>query len=464
MKDAAVASFINTENHNIDDMIDNLPLMIFETDAKGRLLQANRNCIEVMGFSHQDIKRGANIFNRLSIPDTAGYHGSIAGLFETERKIETALTARKSDGSTFPVAAYFYRVADGGMNKGFLGVLAEKAASLPVKEKGRMSTEKYRRLIENCSDAVFVIQNSGIKFVNRRTIKILGYSKEEIEKIPFLEIIHPDDRHIVSRVLKSLSDNAPLQATSLRFKDKRARTKWVEINSAGIDWEDKQALIFFAKDITDRKKIEDNLQKSYRRNFERIQKALDTTIEAIGMIVETRDPYTSGHQRRVAMIAGAIAEEMKLFEEQRYAVRTAAMVHDVGKIYIPAEVLSKPIKLTHVEFGLMKTHPQVGYDILKNIEFSVPIAAIVMQHHEKINGSGYPQGLSGKDILIESRIIAVADVVEAMASHRPYRPSLGLDKALEEIKMNRGILYDADAVDACLLLFNQKGLKLPVIS
>jgi PAS domain S-box-containing protein/putative nucleotidyltransferase with HDIG domain len=462
--DAAVASIMKSEDRRFNDMVDNLPVMVFEADAKGQLFYANRKCLDIMGYSLQDIKGGANIFHRLTLADNTGNYGNIAGLFGTDRKIEATLLVKKRDGSSFPVVAHVSRIVDNGFNKGFRGVLVEKAAPISPKEKSRESEEKYRLLIENSNDAVFVIQNGRIKFVNRRTSKILGYPRDELARNPFLEIIHPDDRYIISTILKSSHEDTQLQATPLRFKDKRARTKWVEINSARVEWEDKEAFIFFAKDITDRKKIEDNLQKSHRRNFERIQKALDTTIEAIGTIVETRDPYTSGHQRRVAMIAGAIAEEMKLFEEQKYAVRTAAMVHDVGKIYVPAEVLSKPVRLTPVEFGLMKTHPQVGYDILKNIEFSVPIAAIVMQHHEKIDGSGYPKGLSGKNIFIESRIIAVADVVEAMASHRPYRPSLGLDKALEEIKMNSGILYDADVVDACLLLFNQKGFRLPVIS
>ena len=175
--------------------------------------------------------------------------------------------------------------------------------------------------------------------------------------------------------------------------------------------------------------------------------------------LEMRDPYTAGHQQRVADLACAIANEMGLSEKQTNGIRTAAMIHDIGKICIPAQILSKPGKLNEIEFSLVKAHPGIGYDILKNIEFPWPIAQMVLQHHERIDGSGYPSGLAGSEILLEARILAVADVVEAMASHRPYRPALGLDKALEEISKNRGVLYDPEVTDACLKVFRKKGFE-----
>jgi putative nucleotidyltransferase with HDIG domain len=187
-----------------------------------------------------------------------------------------------------------------------------------------------------------------------------------------------------------------------------------------------------------------------------LQKAMDGIIEAMGLTVETRDPYTAGHQRRVAAIARAIAIEMGLSERQVEGVCMAGLIHDIGKISIPAEILSKPGKMTEHEFGIIKSHPKVGYNILKKIHFPWPIAQIVYQHHERMDGSGYPQGLSGKDILLETRIMAVADVVEAMSSHRPYRPALGIDIALEEISKNRGALYDSEVAGACLRLFKPK--------
>jgi HD-GYP domain-containing protein (c-di-GMP phosphodiesterase class II) len=178
------------------------------------------------------------------------------------------------------------------------------------------------------------------------------------------------------------------------------------------------------------------------------------------MIVETRDPYTAGHQRRVADLARSIATEMNLSVDQINGIRMAATIHDLGKISVPAEILSKPTKLTALEFSLIKTHPQSGYDILKDIDFPWPVARIVLEHHERMNGSGYPNGLTGDNLLMESRILSVADVVESMGSHRPYRPSLGIEAALEEIEKNRGTLYDNTVADACLRLFREKGYQL----
>jgi putative nucleotidyltransferase with HDIG domain len=173
-----------------------------------------------------------------------------------------------------------------------------------------------------------------------------------------------------------------------------------------------------------------------------------------------KDPYTSGHQQRVSDLARAIATEMGLSADRQDFIRTASTIHDIGKIAIPTEILSNPTKLTALEFNLIKTHPQSGYDILKDIDFPWPVADIVLQHHERMDGSGYPQGLKEDDILLEARILAIADVVEAIAFHRPYRPAMGINLALEEISRNKGILYDAEAVDACLKLFREKDYTL----
>ena len=192
----------------------------------------------------------------------------------------------------------------------------------------------------------------------------------------------------------------------------------------------------------------------------RLRKALGGTIEALALTVERRDPYTAGHQKRVAHLSRAIGDEIGLPRPQIEAVRMAGAIHDIGKVSVPAEILSKPGRLTDLELSLIKTHPTVGYEILKEIEFPWPIARIVLQHHERMNGSGYPEGLSGQAILIEARILGVADVVEAMASHRPYRPALSIEEALEEISHKKGMLYDAIVVDACLRLFKEKGFRL----
>ena len=187
-----------------------------------------------------------------------------------------------------------------------------------------------------------------------------------------------------------------------------------------------------------------------------LQNNLEDTVKAIATIVEMRDPYTAGHQVRVADLAVAIAKQMELPNEQIHAIHLAGMVHDVGKIKVPAEILSKPGRINDLELGLIKVHAQAGYDILKGIDFPWPIAQMVLQHHERFDGSGYPQGLKGDDILLEARILSVADVVEAMSSHRPYRPGLGNDAAMEEITKNRGKFYDPQVVDACLALFREQ--------
>jgi PAS domain S-box-containing protein len=194
-----------------------------------------------------------------------------------------------------------------------------------------------------------------------------------------------------------------------------------------------------------------------------LRQSLEQSIQAIAGTVEARDPYTAGHQRRVGVLAIAIAEEMGLPKEQINGIHFASIIHDLGKIRIPAEILSKPGKITDIEYMLIKTHPQAGYDILKDVEFPWPIADIILQHHERLDGSGYPQGLKGAQILFESRIIAVADVVEAMSSHRPYRPTLGGEAAIDEIKRGRGSAYDSVVVDTCLRLIVDKGFQFGVL-
>ena len=198
-----------------------------------------------------------------------------------------------------------------------------------------------------------------------------------------------------------------------------------------------------------------DLQQSYQKT----KRAMDATIETMSKIVETKDPYTAGHQQRVSQLVTAIAKELNFSKDKIEGVRIASLIHDIGKIGLPTEILSKPTKLSDIEFSLIKEHPQIGYNILKSIDFSYPVAQIVLQHHERLNGSGYPNHLKGDEIILEARIIGVADVVVAMSSHRPYRPALGIDKALEEISKNKGILYDPELVDTCLRLFKEKGFK-----
>jgi putative nucleotidyltransferase with HDIG domain len=217
-------------------------------------------------------------------------------------------------------------------------------------------------------------------------------------------------------------------------------------------------LLGISEDITERKQAEEELQQT----LESLRKAVGTTVQVMVSAVESRDPYTSGHQLRSANLARAIATEMGLSPDKIEGIRMAGSIHDIGKLSIPAEILSKPTKLSDIEFSLIKEHSQKGYEMLKDVESPWPLAQIVYQHHERMDGSGYPRNKKGEEILMEARILAVADVVEAMASHRPYRPSLGINAALAEIEKNKGTFYDNTVVDACLRLFREKGFKLEV--
>jgi putative nucleotidyltransferase with HDIG domain len=209
------------------------------------------------------------------------------------------------------------------------------------------------------------------------------------------------------------------------------------------------------QDIARRESAEAEVQSTLNK----LRSAMGGVVQAMALTVERRDPYTAGHQRRVSDLARGVAAEMALSAHQIDGIRMAGLIHDLGKICVPVEILSKPGQLSEIEHTLIKDHPQVGYEILKEIEFPWPVAQIVLQHHERIDGSGYPAGLCGEDILVEARTLAVADVVEAMASHRPYRPTLGRDMALEEISQNKGVLYDPDVVDACMKLLQEKDFQ-----
>ncbi|GBG14630.1 chemotaxis protein CheY [Novimethylophilus kurashikiensis] len=205
----------------------------------------------------------------------------------------------------------------------------------------------------------------------------------------------------------------------------------------------------------------DERTRELRESERKLRASLLDSISAIAATIEIRDPYTAGHQRRVAHLAEAIAQTMQLPQDQIEGLKLASVVHDIGKIRVPAEILSKPGRLSDTEFSLIKLHPETGFEILKAIDFPWPIAQVVLQHHERIDGSGYPHGLKSNQILLEAKILSVADVVEAMVSHRPYRPGLGVDAALDEISLHRGTLYDVSVVDTCLMLFREQQYAFP---
>ena len=290
---------------------------------------------------------------------------------------------------------------------------------------------------------------------------MLGYEPGELpmKLETWINLMHPDDRKTIVPKVESCVKNAKTYEVEFRLKTKDGDWKWIlgkgKSFKKDIDGIPHRALGVHI-DITDRKKSEEDLKET----LENLRKSFGVTIQVMVSAVEVRDPYTAGHQLRSADLARAIATEMVLSQDRIEGIRMAGSIHDIGKISIPAELLSKPTKLTNIEFSLIKEHAQKGYEILKDVESPWPLAEIVYQHHERIDGSGYPRNLKGNDILMEARIMAVADVVEAMASHRPYRPTRGIDMALEEIEKNKGTLYDNTVVDACLRLFRGKGFQL----
>jgi PAS domain S-box-containing protein/putative nucleotidyltransferase with HDIG domain len=268
--------------------------------------------------------------------------------------------------------------------------------------------------------------------------KILDNKEEKEQSISIKDILKRDEYGLPSDIVlvSKTGKTIPLDHRAAPITDETR-------NTSGV--------VIAFRDISRQKKAEEELIQSY----DRLKQAMDGTVQAMAFTIETRDPYTAGHQRRVTQLACALAEKMVLSKDVVEGVRMAGDLHDIGKIYVPAEILSKPGKLSEAEYNIIKTHSQVGYDILKTIEFPWPIANIVLQHHERINGSGYPAGLHGKDILLEAKILAVADVIEAMATHRPYRPALSIEDALEEISENKGKLYDPKVVEACLKIFEE---------
>jgi PAS domain S-box-containing protein len=318
------------------------------------------------------------------------------------------------------------------------------------------SEEKYRTLFETAAEGIIIInaRTKKIRYANPAIGRMLGYSTEQLAHMGMADI-HPADSLAMvvpefeaqARGEKNLSMNIPC----LR---KDATVLYVDVTSAKASIDGSEQIVSFFTDVTQRRLVEEER----KRAEERLLRAMIKTIELMSRTMEMKDPYTAGHQERVTIIAIAIAKEMGLKDTEVQGLRLAAIVHDIGKIQVPAEILSKPGRLSDLEYSLIKVHAQAGYDIIKDVEFPWPIADMLLQHHERWDGTGYPQGLKGKDILPGARILAVADVVEAMGSHRPYRPSLGLDKAIGEITANRGVLYDAAVVDACLKLF-KKGFE-----
>jgi PAS domain S-box-containing protein/putative nucleotidyltransferase with HDIG domain len=443
------------------EMYDFLPIPIYEMDLKANITAANRAIYETFKGTEENFKKGFNAWQLLSPEDIDKSRRNIQKLLKGEQIEGTEYTFRRLDGSIFPAIVISSIIYSKGNPVGIKGVIIDITERRKAEEDLRRMNAFLDSIVENIPNMLFLKDAKELRFIrfNRAGEDLLGYSRDDLlgkNDFDFFPKEQADFFTEKDRIVlrgKEVVDIPEEPIQSLQKGKRILHTKKVPILNANGEPE---YLLGISEDITERKKVEDALQQTLAS----LKKAVSITIQVMVSAVEARDPYTSGHQTRVADLACAIAREMKLSRDQIEAIRLAASIHDIGKLSLPAEILSKPTKLTEIEFSLIKEHSKIGYEILKNVESPWRLAEIVYQHHERINGSGYPRKLKGDDILMEARIIAVSDVVEAMASHRPYRPGLGVDAALKEIENNRGISYDLEATDACLRLFRENGYQL----
>lgn len=313
--------------------------------------------------------------------------------------------------------------------------------------------EQFNKLVEYSISPVYMILDARLAYANTSLAQLFGYSLQELADSSFNRLIaEPDRARVEQEVTRLLEGEIRTLQCTFRGLRKDRTSFAVEMEGGRAEYDGRPVVVGTLRDITDRVEAE-NREKAYTA---RLENALHGTIDAVSGMLEYRDPYTAGHQRRVGDLAASIAANMGMAAEESQALKIIGSIHDIGKIAIPAEILSKPGRLNRPEVDLVRMHPDVGHNLLKHVEFPWPVARTILEHHERLDGSGYPSGLRGKAISLPARIIAVADVVESMATHRPYRPAVGLDAALIEIEKQQGRLYDAGVVAACIDLFRNK--------
>ncbi len=431
--------------------------VIFIVDENLNILSMSQSAEKILGYKPEEFI-GKLVTDMKHIFTPASF----------ERAIADAMLILK--GETISAKIYEFMAKDGtikigevsgspimrnGQVTGFVSIARDITDRRRMEDELRNSAQKYRTILEDMNDMYYELDLKGnMTFFNKALLSLTARSPEELQGMNFRDYMSSEGSEDALKIFGEIYKTGKPRLFVNEIVTKTGEVKYFESQAGLLLDENKQPIGFrgIARDITDRKKAQDERDQVLAR----LRKTLGTMIQAMSAAVEARDPYTSGHQRRVAALARSIAAEMNLSRDQIEGIRMAASIHDMGKISIPAEILSMPRKLSKLEFDLVKTHSQAGHDIIKDIDFPWPIANIILQHHERINGSGYPHGLRGDNILLEARILAVADVVEAMASYRPYRPALGLDTALEEITRNKNILYDGEVVEACLKIFREK--------
>lgn len=431
----------------------------------GSLQFANRTCLEIMGrlgYTLEEV-RARPLEELLHAEDRQTFRDSpeerVVG---EESDVIRQIRAVGKSGQIRWIEMNAVRLTWDG--KPALFVFLNDVTERKQAEDALIESEKrYRILAENVTDVIWVTDvNLRPTYVSPSIERMLGYGADESLFRGLEESLDPSSAQKVRDIVAELmskenewgDENGELHhPVELGLRRRDGSTLWVDTTVTIMRGFDGRPVQFLGvlRDVTDRKMAEARVQESCQK----LEKALEGTIQAIRAMVDMRDRYTAGHQLRVTELACAIAWAMGLSSDQVQAVHVAGLLHDVGKMLLPTELLTKPGRLNDIEFAMVRTHAKAGYSILKSIEFPWPVAKAVLQHHERMDGSGYPDGIRGEEILIEARILAVADVVEAMSSHRPYRPALGLDKALDEIVKNRGALYDPQVVDACVRVFKE---------
>ncbi|MHB8069432.1 MAG: PAS domain S-box protein [Desulfobaccales bacterium] len=430
---------------------------IWEVDREGKYTYASPGVEKLLGYTPEEVL--CKHFYDFFLPeDREKLKAAALAVVATKQPFRDFLNRnRRKNGEIVWLSTSGVPVLDAaGDLVGYRGTDNDITGRKQAEEALRQSEEMFRCTFDQSPIGAAIV---GLDFrfqrVNTELGRITDYSEKELLARTFIDITHPEDTETSIKMAQRLAagkiDHYTIEKRYLR---KDGNTVWVRLSTRLIKDAAGKPLYFLPmfQDITAHKQADENLRQSLRQ----LQKVMEEIVQAMARTVEVRDPYTAGHQRRVTRLAMEIAQEMDLSQEQKNVVWIAGTLHDLGKIYVPAEILNRPGKLSDLEYAMIKTHSQKGFEILQDIDFPWPVAQIIKQHHERLDGSGYPDSLHDDEILLEARILAVADVVEAMASHRPYRPAQGIDAALEEISRNRGTQFDPQVVDACLKVFREK--------
>ena len=417
--------------------------VIFVARRDGTILDVNQATIDLFGYSREEMMAMQLQKLYLDSADLIRFQQ----LIESEGSVrDFEVPLRKKDGTHIHcmITATLSQAADGSM-RGYQGIIRD------ITDRKRIETQLREQalIFENIHDGIIMTDLEGnIMSWNPAAERMFGYYEGEV--------FHKTIGMLTTKVMQGkLQDDRWTGEIGFTRKDGTEGICETTVIPLRDEHDNIIAMFGVCRDVTERKKSEERLQQSY----DKLRETLIATVNILASTIEMRDPYTAGHQRRVTTLACAIAEEMGLSDDQFDGLRMAGLIHDLGKINVPAEILSKPGQINDIEFNIIKYHPQICHDILRKIELPWPVAKIFLHHHERLDGSGYPQGLKGDEIMLEARILAVADVVEAMASHRPYRPARGIKLALHEITQFSGTLYDPVVVDICLKLFNEKNFS-----